>query len=201
MVAELTLLLAVSVCVPPAKFNDAVPVAVRLPLMVPPPDKLNRPVFTSTVPELLSGIAMASVPVPAVLLKVPELINVDIVPPKSLAIASFACASKVPVLLMSAPEPVRIRPPVHVAVPSMFSVRTVISFTPVPLIVSAAPAPMFVAPVPVIVPSVQLTVPVRSSVPAPASVPPLKLNEPLIKEAFAMLRDPPERVKDPALFN
>jgi hypothetical protein len=73
---------------------------------------------------------------------------------------------------MVAAEPVRILPPVQVAVPATFSVRTVMSFTPAPLMFSAAATGTTVVPVPVMVPPVQLSVVVAVTVLVPLSVPP-----------------------------
>src|SRR5438045_1560762 len=110
---------------------------VRPPPPLPPLFSVKVPLRTSSVPVLLNGNPIVVVPVPIVFLNVPLLENVDGDPPNALPIDSSFSASQVPLLLIVAPEPVRIpAAPVQVAVPALFSVRTVMSLKFVPLIFS-----------------------------------------------------------------
>jgi hypothetical protein len=171
--SPLTLELASRVYVPEPKLRNAPAVTVKAPELVPPPVRFSVPVCTCAVVVLLNRMEIVVVPVPADFLNVPVFENVDCAPPKSLAMASSTCTSQIPLLLMVAADPVRIRPPVQVAVPAMFSVRpTVRSLVPVPLMVSVAAAGTVVVPAPVIVPDVQVNELVAVTVLVPLSAPP-----------------------------
>src|SRR5437868_6575117 len=145
---------------------------VKLPVLDPLP-RANVPVCTSTAPVLVNGIPIVVVPVPADLRKVPLLLKLpELNWLKSPAIVLSVCIFQSPELLMTAPEPVRMRPSVHVSVPALVSVRVTRSLSPAPLRSNVAPTAMVVLPVPLIVPAVHVDGPKKVTVSEPDSVPP-----------------------------
>jgi hypothetical protein len=78
--AALMLEAACKVCPPPN--SRVVPArAVKLPELVPPPVKASVPLFTFTAFVLLNAALTVVVPVPALLVKVPALLNCGVAPP------------------------------------------------------------------------------------------------------------------------
>ena len=175
-------LVPVRVCEPPEKIN-AVPVASKEPLWLPPPDIDNVPVCTSTVPELLNATRLNSVmPVPAVFWKVPALLT-DGAPPLCTRSASVCASKTVPEAMFSWPTPPgQMSPvPVQVAARLLLTMR----LTNLGLVPPSSSAPLqLVVPVPLMVPPVQLVVPLTSNVPVPVRVPLLRVRS--VMEVFEL---------------
>ena len=145
---------------------------VKAPELVPPLVRSRVEVWTFTVPVLLNGMRMV-VPAPADLVKVPALLNCGPVTAEITSKNSLFWTSKVAPgrLLKTVPWPMKMLPPVQVAVPALLMVRPRDRLVPDPLMSSVAVAWTFVVPEPLILPfhtSAPLTV--RS--PVPVRVPP-----------------------------
>ena len=173
----------VTAWVPLAKLRVAGAVALKEPVLVPPPCKLSVPLVTWTVPSLLRATAARKVElVPALFFRVPvdKLLNVA-APPTQQAwnVLPSLWMSKMALLLIVPPALIRSVPvEVNVVLPLKFSVRVVRAMMlDVPLMASVADGEIVVAPLPAIVPvPLQLKVPSTVSDPAPVNVPPFKLK-------------------------
>src|SRR5215471_5505009 len=106
---------SVTSCVPPLKFSAAPADAEKLPVLVPPAERLNVPVVIVTVPVLLNGTLQSEMPVAVVLLKAPELLKAT-VPPKFVQLLSVVVV-KVPLLVMTPATEKSTRPAVQLPVP------------------------------------------------------------------------------------
>src|SRR6266542_3900001 len=120
--APVTLEVASRSCVPPEKSSVAPDETAKVPLSLPPPPRLSVPLLIATVPLLLNDTLLpivVVVPAP-VLLNVPELLKAATpVPPyESVTVAG---TEKVPEgrLLIAAPLPAVMPPPVHEPVPEL----------------------------------------------------------------------------------
>src|SRR6516164_9551172 len=186
-----------SVCVPPLKASVAAAAEpVKLPLLLPPPARLSVPLCTSTVPLLFTAAPMVLEPVPALFLSVPLLLKVGAAPPWLYTTALLACRSQVALLLMVAPTPDQMSPPLQVVGPAVLSVRCVSTLVVVVVIARLPVLATVVVPVPVISPPVQLAAPLTVRVALPPSVP-LLIDRVVVLEGLLKLAVPPLMVVPP----
>src|SRR5271165_5502096 len=153
-------------------------------------------------------LAMAMVPVPPFLERVPALTTVP--PPLAAPMPALETNAKVPPasLLKLAPEPrVKPLPPslglyASVAVPKLFRVHPTNGSLDVLVVVPRVNPPLAtVVPVPDIVPPLQVSAPLTVSVPAPLIVPPLNTKAVVAGKVTApvgMLSVPPRMANVPA---
>ena len=87
---------SVTFCVPPAKVRIAGEVALKVPVLVPPPERASVPPLEVTEPELLNCAETLAMPAPADFLKMP-LLSMRRVGERSEVMASSAWMSNVPV--------------------------------------------------------------------------------------------------------
>src|SRR5712692_5134850 len=178
-------MLPLSANVPPAKLNVPPLATLNEPahavVQLPPPERIRVPAFAFTVPLLLNA-TLTVLDTPPVICNVPALLNVLAVPPLKMMPfpLPFTIFQVAPArLLITAPLcRNRLLPPVafpNVVVPDAFSVRMSRNTLTLGMFI---PPLALVAPVPFIVPLVQLSKPVRVTMPVPDRVPPPRFVAP-----------------------
>src|SRR5229473_7369189 len=192
---------ALKLKVPPEKLSVAPAAAVNPAASVPPPEKVSCvPGFAVTVPLLLNATLIVSL-VPPVIWKVPRLLNAGAVPPLKIIpfptlLFPFTMFQVAPATLFTtapldrnSPLPPTALP--NVVVPDAFSVRM---FRDTLALGMFIPPFVFVVPVPVHVPPVQVSRPVRVTLPVPDR-PPLRFVAPCTVLAPLSVSVPPVMFK------
>ena len=165
---------SVTFCVPPPKLRIAGDVALKFPVLVPPPKKLSTPLRACTVPVLLSTtVLQLETPPPALFLSNPALLKVP-VPAPSRNVLPAVWRSKVPAegLEMTAPRlMVSDAMELNVVLAPRLRARLASCMLLTPLMASGAAGANVVAPLPLIPPPDQEPEPFTVKVPLPPSVP------------------------------
>src|SRR6266404_2094317 len=164
---------------------------------LPPPEKFNVPLLPITLPVLLNA-TLTVLDTPPVICNVPALLNAAVAPPlKRMPVVKtllpFTMFQVAPDRLFTTAPFVRNRmlPPVafpNVVVPGAFSVRVSRNTVALGMLI---PPLALVAPVPFIVPPVQVSNPVRATVPVPDRAPPLRFVAPCTVLAPLSVNVPP----------
>src|SRR5438045_2371929 len=155
---------AVSVWFPPLKLIVPAAAGLKTPELRPPLLSAMVPVVAEIVPLLFMATVKAAMAVPAVLVSVPELLNVDGRPPLLVKMPELL---KTEALVRNTPPP-----PLQKAEPALLTVRALKDLPALPLILNVAVLAAVVAPAPAKVPPDQLSVLLTVRVPLPSTAPP-----------------------------